>query len=567
VNKSRPLDDNQNLNLMFRFKHYRQNISLKLISFNLKYNDMSQQKQNLKYRFFKIMTIAFFLFISAQLFAQKELSPRQTYPGLFEKVQLARIYPDSKSFADAIPKMEPSEIMKAYKAQKDLKEFNLENFVNEHFSLPENHNAVYQSDISAGIEKHLDTLWKVLKRNPDTATKFRTSLLPLPKPYIVPGGRFREIYYWDSYFTMLGLQKAGKTEIMKDMIDNFAYLINQYGFIPNGNRSYYLTRSQPPFFAAMVQLLTKNNPDIKLSEYKDVLEKEYNFWMKGASQLKNGQAGNHAVKLPDGTVLNRYYDAGDQPREESYKEDFEAAKLTKQQPSVFLRNVRSAAESGWDFSSRWFADGKSFNQIITTDILPVDLNTLIYNLEIAIAEANKQSGNTTKAALFSAKANKRKAAILKYFWNPKLNFFTDYNWRNKRLSNQITLAASFPLYFSIATAQQAKAVSERIEKSFLKAGGLITTLTTTKEQWDSPNAWAPLQYVSIQGLHNYGYHKLADTITTRWVNQNIAVFKETGKLMEKYNVVETSGKGGGGEYPLQDGFGWTNGVLLKLMKK
>lgn len=542
-------------------------LSLKLTSFNFKYNDMSQQKQDLKHCFLKTMMFVCFLFTSSLLFAQNELSPRATYSDLFERVQWGRIYPDSKSFADAIPKMQPSEIMAAYKAQKDFKEFSLKAFINKYFSLPENHNAVYQSDVNAGIEKHLDTLWTVLKRNPDTATKFPTSLLPLPKPYIVPGGRFREIYYWDSYFTMLGLQKAGKTEIMKDMIDNFAYLINKYGFIPNGNRSYYLTRSQPPFFAAMVQLLTQHNSANKISDYKEVLEKEYNFWMKGASQLNNGQAANHVVKLIDGTILNRYYDAGDQPREESYREDYEAAKLTKQQPSVFLRNVRSAAESGWDFSSRWFADGKSYSRIITTDILPVDLNTLLYNLEIAIAEANKQSGNLAKTALFRAKAKGRKAAILKYFWNPEQNFFTDYNWKSRRLSNQITLAASFPLYFKIATPQQAKSVSERIEKDFLKTGGLITTLTTTKEQWDAPNAWAPLQYISIQGLHNYGFNKLANTITNRWVNQNIAVFKETGKLMEKYNVVEPSSKGGGGEYPLQDGFGWTNGVLLKLMKK
>jgi len=528
---------------------------------------MSQQKQNLKQCLFKTTIFVCFLFISSHVFAQKELSPRATYPDLFEKIQLASIYPDSKSFADAIPKMPPSEIMKAYKSQKDLKEFNLKAFVDKYFSMPENHNAVYQSVISAGIEKHLDTLWTVLKRNPDTATKFQTSLLPLPKPYIVPGGRFREIYYWDSYFTMLGLQKAGKTVIMKDMIDNFAYLIDKYGFIPNGNRSYYLTRSQPPFFAAMVQLLAQNNTNAKLSDYRNVLEKEYDFWMKGSSDLKNGEAADHVVKLADGSILNRYYDAGDQPREESYREDFEAAKLTKQKPSVFLRNVRSAAESGWDFSSRWFADGKSFNQIITTDLLPVDLNTLIYNLEIAISEANKQAGHQAKGILFAAKASKRKAAILKYFWNQDQNFFTDYNWKSKRLSNQITLAASFPLFFKIATPGQAKAVSARIEKDFLKTGGLITTLTTTKQQWDAPNAWAPLQYVSIQGLKNYGYNKLADTITARWIKQNVAVFKDTGKLMEKYNVVETSGKGGGGEYPLQDGFGWTNGVLLKLMKE
>ncbi|WP_316735228.1 alpha,alpha-trehalase TreF [Pedobacter aquatilis] len=514
-----------------------------------------------------LILITCFLTLSNLVLAQKELSPRQTYPGLFDKVQLDKIYPDGKSFVDAIPKMKPADILSAYQKQKDLKDFDLKKFVNEHFSMPENHNAVYQSNISAGIDKHLDTLWTVLRRNPDTASKFKTSLLPLPKPYIVPGGRFREIYYWDSYFTMLGLQKAGKIKIMKDMIDNFAYLINTYGFIPNGNRSYYLTRSQPPFFASMVQLLTLDNKDVKISDYKDALEKEYNFWMKGAAELKRGNAINHSVKLTDGTVLNRYYDAGDQPREESYREDFEAAKLTKQQPAVFLRNVRSAAESGWDFSSRWFADGKNFSSINTTDLLPVDLNTLMYNLEIAISEANKQVGNHSKSLLFSARAQTRKTAILKYFWNTEHNFFTDYNWKTKSLSNQLTLAASFPLYFKLATPAQAKSVSERIEKDFLKSGGLITTLTTTKEQWDAPNAWAPLQYISIKGLQNYGFDKLADNIAERWINLNTAVFKDTGKLMEKYNVVETNSKGGGGgEYPLQDGFGWTNGVLLKLMK-
>ncbi|MDY0904547.1 alpha,alpha-trehalase TreF [Pedobacter sp. CFBP9032] len=508
------------------------------------------------------------LFVSGGLFAQNQKSPRVIYPGLFEEVQLAKIYADGKSFADAIPKSRPAEIMKAYLKEKGDKGFNLKAFVDAYFSLPESHTAFYESDIKAGIEKHLDTLWTVLQRNPDTVSAIQTSLLPLPNPYIVPGGRFREVYYWDSYFTMLGLKEAGKTKVMKDMVDNFAYLINTYGFIPNGNRSYYLTRSQPPFFAAMVQLLTKDNPDVKLSEYKEVLEKEYNFWMKGSAQLAPGKAINHVVKLADGTVLNRYYDAGDQPREESYREDYEAAKLTKQNPAVFLRNVRSAAESGWDFSSRWFADGKSFSQIITTNLLPVDLNTLMYNLESTIAEANKQAGDLKKAALFSAKASKRKAAIAKYFWNAKQNFFTDYNWKTRNFSSQITLAASFPLYFKLATSAQAKLVSQRLEKDFLKSGGLITTLTTTKQQWDAPNAWAPLQWVSIAGLREYGYHQLADTISNRWVNLNISVFKETGKLMEKYNVVETNSKGGGGgEYPLQDGFGWTNGVLLKLIKK
>ncbi|MFC4142903.1 alpha,alpha-trehalase TreF [Pedobacter mendelii] len=508
-----------------------------------------------------------FLLVSHHVFAQQELSPRLTYPGLFEKVQLSGIYPDSKSFADAIPKQQTAVIMDAYSSQKNLKDFDLKQFVNQYFSLPESHTTLCQSDIKAGIEKHLDTLWQVLKRNPDTVSLYTTSLLPLPKPYIVPGGRFREIYYWDSYFTMLGLQRAGKTQVIKDMVDNFAYLIKKYGFIPNGNRSYYLTRSQPPFFSLMVQLLVNSNKKVKLSDYKDVLELEYNFWMKGIEKLDKGRALGHVVKLTDGSILNRYYDAGDWPREESFKEDFEASKKTKQAPDVFLRNVRSAAESGWDFSSRWFADGNSYSQIITTDLLPVDLNTLMYNLEIVIALANQQSGNVKKANLFTLKAKNRKAAILKYFWNKDLNFFTDYNWKNQSFSKQETLAALFPLYFKIATPVQAKFVSLKVKAKFLKSGGLATTLKTTGEQWDAPNAWAPLQWVSIMGLDNYGYKKFANTITQRWVNQNISVFKQTGKLMEKYNVVNFNSKGGGGEYPLQDGFGWTNGVLLKLLNK
>lgn len=133
------------------------------------------------------------LFISCHLFAQHELSPRLTYPGLFEKVQLSGIYPDSKSFADAIPKQKPATIIDTYLSEKDKSDFDLKVFVNKYFSLPESHTAAYQSDINAGIKKHLDTLWQVLKRNPDTISSITTSLLPLPKPYIVPGGRFREI--------------------------------------------------------------------------------------------------------------------------------------------------------------------------------------------------------------------------------------------------------------------------------------------------------------------------------------------------------------------------------------
>ncbi|WP_443946136.1 alpha,alpha-trehalase TreF [Pedobacter sp. AW1-32] len=509
--------------------------------------------------------IVFLWVISFSVFAQEVESPRQLYPGLFESVQLSGIFPDGKTFVDATPKKSAKDIMAAYQAEKAKANFSLKTFVEENFEAPQNHTDLYRSDVSAGIEKHLDTLWTVLKRQPDTVKG--TSLLPLPKPYIVPGGRFREIYYWDSYFTMLGLKEAGKADIIKDMVDNFAFLIRTYGFIPNGNRSYYLTRSQPPFFSMMVALLAEADPKVKVKDYQDVLLKEYAFWMKGLESVKNGGAKNHVVKLSDGTVLNRYWDAGDYPREESYAEDVKASKESKQDKSVFYRNVRSAAESGWDFSTRWFADGQNFKTIITTDLVPVDLNGLMYHLECTIAQAYTQKGETNNATLYNTKAEKRKAAILKYCWNSEQKFFTDYNWKTKKLSTQQTLAAVAPLFFGIATKTQAAAVAQKLKSSFLKGGGLITTLVKSGQQWDNPNAWAPLQWMSIAGLQKYGYNALSNDVATRWMKLNTRVFEQTGKMMEKYDVTQSNELGGGGEYPLQDGFGWTNGVMFKLLKR
>jgi alpha,alpha-trehalase len=130
-----------------------------------------------------------------------------------------------------------------------------------------------------------------------------------------------------------------------------------------------------------------------------------------------------------------------------------------------------------------------------------------------------------------------------------------------------TLAGVFPLTFKLATPKQARQVAAGLRQDFLKAGGLLTTLNTSGQQWDAPNAWAPLQYMAIEGLEKYRQQELARTIASRWVSLNSSVFGQTGKLLEKYNVVNTSLEAGGGEYPLQDGFGWTNGVLLKLMNK
>ena len=479
---------------------------------------------------------------------------------LFEEVQMQCILNDGKTFPDCLAKRPLERIQEDYSRERKNTAFDLKRFVLQNFILPEAPAAAFKSDTSRPIEEHINKLWPVLTRQPDSQT---SSLIPLPKPYVVPGGRFREIYYWDSYFTMLGLRASGRMDLVKDMIENFAHLINKVGYVPNGNRSYYLGRSQPPFFALMVQLLNEADKDSDaLVKFLPALETEYLFWMKGRD-LGAG-ATNRVVKMPNGAVLNRYWDENQTPRPESYKEDVELAQHANQNPSELYRHIRAAAESGWDFSGRWFNDGKEFGTIHTTEIIPIDLNCLMYNLEKTISEAYRISGNATKATAYLTLANQRKAAVLHYCWSEEKNFFFDYDFVTQQQKGFYSLAAVFPLFFQIATPNQAVQIAEALEKQFLKRGGYSTTMVNTGQQWDAPNGWAPLQWMAYVGLKNYGFDELADEGKRRWFNVINNVYKSSGKLTEKYDVWSEHGEASGGEYPNQDGFGWTNGVYLAM---
>jgi len=494
----------------------------------------------------------------------QSLTPAELFPGLFEAVQLSDVFHDNKTFVDAVPKTEPAIILKHYNEQKHLPNFDLKKFVTENFALPVTQGGDFKTDISKGVRKHIDTLWQVLSRKHGSPSKY-SSLLSLPNDYIIPGGRFRETYYWDTYFTMLGLQQSHKTKIMENVVGNFAYMIDEYGFIPTGTRTYYLTRSQAPFFSMMLGLLAKDEGSKVITKYQPELLKEYAFWMKGAQKLKTGEAYRNLVGMPGGEILNRNWDDSDKPRQEAYKNDLDSAKKSKQAPKDFYRNVRAAGESGWDFGSRWFDASGKFGSIQTTSIIPVDLNCLLYHLELTIAQSYQLQGNNTQFKLYADKAASRKKAILKYCWSEKDNWFMDYNWKLKRISPQQTIAGVFPLDFNIATAKQAGQMAGVIQTKFLRPWGLATSFKRTGQQWDSPNGWAPMQFMTINGLQNYRQDDLARTIALRWINTNIAVFKQTGKLTEKYNVDDNTLNAGGGEYPQQDGYGWTNGVLLYLL--
>jgi len=482
---------------------------------------------------------------------------------LFDQVQLQNIFSDGKTFVDCTPKSALSLIENSYQKLKDEPGFNLSTFVHEHFTLPKTYSTKYISEKERPIEEHIKLLWSELTREP---SEEEASLISLPYPYIVPGGRFREIFYWDSYFTMLGLQISKRTDMMQNMVDNFSYLIDKFGYIPNGNRTYFLGRSQPPFYACMLQLLSEEKGEDILIKYLPHLEKEYNFWMKGSEQLgdKNFSV-NRVTLMPDGNILNHYWDENDTPRVESYKEDIELAKEVADK-KVLYRNLRAACESGWDFSSRWYKQPNDFTSIHTTEIIPVDLNCLLLNLEQTIAEAFRLSNVKTSYEKYLALATKRKEAINKFCWNEQKGFYFDYDYVACKQKQSQTLAAVFPLFFKMATNEQADGVAKVLQQLFLFPGGLQTTTVTTGQQWDSPNGWAPLQWMAVQGLVNYKQNNLAKKISQRWMNINEEVYTATGKMMEKYNVVTTGLKAGGGEYLSQDGFGWTNGVYLGLRK-
>ena len=493
-------------------------------------------------------------------------TPDQIYAELFEAVQSTRAFDDSKTFVDAIPKADPAKILESFRDSVQGTEYSLSAFVKSNFQLPAPNGKQFSADPRRPVRQHIELLWDILTRSADTDDS-NSSLIALPQPYVVPGGRFREVYYWDSYFTMLGLASSGRIDLIENMVGNFAYLIDRIGYIPNGNRTYYATRSQPPFFALMVELLAEHKQDRGVyRQFLPQLLKEYGFWMKGSDSLGDQASAIRRVIAVDDSYLNRYWDDSDRPRQESHIEDLDlAATSDLGSAAVLYRDVRSACESGWDFSSRWFADEKSMVSIRANRVVPVDLNSILFKLESVIATASRIAGDSTCAAIFEQRAERRQHLIQSLFFDQQSGFFRDLVLPDLRFSNTQSLAAAYPLFFQLATPKQARSVAEKIQNEFLKTGGWVTTLNHSGQQWDAPNGWAPLQWLVFVGLQNYGFCGEAENGARRWVDNNLSAYKQSGKLLEKYNVEAVGSPAAGGEYATQDGFGWTNGVLLSFM--
>ncbi len=503
-------------------------------------------------------------------------------PLLFEAVQKQHVFEDCKTFLDCLPPMDLEDAYNHFKVNQHSKLFNLQAFVRNFFKIPKNMDAHLPLDATRTIVQYIEQLWPRLMREADVPNS--GTLLPLPYPYIVPGGRFREIYYWDSYFTMLGLRASGKQNLIQSMIDNFAYLIDSQGYIPNGNRNYYLGRSQPPFFMLMIclragmyanlpadELPTDSTPfQIKrkfyayIERYETQLEKEYAFWMDGAEVVTpENPSFKRVVRMPNGAILNRYWDENDTPRPESWREDVETAGKSAQKPSEIYRNLRAAAESGWDFSSRWLADGASLETIQTTDLIPIDLNCLLFFMEKMLFQMYAFHEDEVKMSFYYGRMVGRLKTIHQFFWDSENNFYFDYHWKQQKRSKCCTLAGAFPMFFHMAKWEEAAAMAQVIENQFLKSGGLVTTFSNTGQQWDAPNGWAPLQWIAFKGLQAYRQTDVANKIRQRWMLTCEKAYQKFGKMKEKYNVCEDI-VATGGEYPNQEGFGWTNGVYLAM---
>ena len=509
--------------------------------------------------------------LSAGTLIRAGKSPDEAFGELFEEVQRKNLLGDGKTFADLVPRKRAKAIKQEYLLAKQDPNFDLREFVNRHFYefAPHKDRDPYVPSDDATVEEHIAQLWSELERRNRVN---RGSLQALPYPYIVPGGRFGEQFYWDSYFIMLGLAADGEWGRINDMMRNYQFMIRKYGFIPTANRSYFLSRSQPPMFSLMVKLLADHRGMTRTYlEYLPYLLAEYHFWMRGHDKVakRKYRSVRRVAQMDNGMFLNRYYDNKDTPRPESMREDVETAEESREsrRPDRLYLHLRAAAESGWDFSSRWFNDPHDIRTIHTSDIIPVDLNCLLYELESGIAQSYRLMKNSLLAKKFENLARRRTSAINQYCWSDNEKTYGDYNFHKQTMTNSVTLAMVFPLFVGIADQQRADMVARRIRQDFLKTGGLVTTLVENGQQWDAPNGWAPLHWVAIQGLRRYGHDELADEIKHRWIKTNTMVFDKHRKLVEKYDVMSSGDLGGGGEYPLQDGFGWTNGVLRALLQE
>nr|CCA17719.1 trehalase putative [Albugo laibachii Nc14]CCA18365.1 trehalase putative [Albugo laibachii Nc14] len=566
---------------------------------------------------------------------------------LMHTVQMANIFPDSKHFVD-MP-LRRNTTLSAIVQEFQQEKLSIHNFLEEYSYTNEKKKLIYQDSLRHFISKHFDQPGSDL--NPVTPTDFREQISPpliakiLEPEYrewafelykswkylgripekgvqgsflhakgqkasqiiVVPGGRFRESYYWDSYWIVAGLMVSNMKQTAKGVVNNLLEYVDEFGFVPNGGRIYYLTRSQPPMLSDMVKIVALRDHratgimyDIEYLRYAvPLLDKEYSFWMeRGPSGhalelLRHNQSSR--LNSPVKYVLNRYVSTANHPRPESYREDVTiasdmypfskfsfAADISDQHKvhiqrnermrNVYYNDIIAAAESGWDFSSRWLRDGLDLRKISTSSIIPVDLNAMMYRMERNLMEFHKILGNRMQEEKYRRAARDRAKAIHEILWSEKDSTWKDFDLVTNLHSSIPSISDYSPLWAKAFDPADTDRL-ERVVKSFknsglIKVGGAQTTTLFTGQQWDAPNAWPPAQDIVIEGLLNVNSaeaHELARELAKAWIRTSHTAWKQTGLMYEKYNSTELGGLGAGGEYFTQFGFGWTNGVILKYL--
>jgi alpha,alpha-trehalase len=355
----------------------------------------------------------------------------------------------------------------------------------------------------------------------------------LPYKYIAPNNTIfkNDQFYWDSYFTILGLVKANKVSLAKGMVDNFCYLFERFGIIPMRNRYYNLGTSQPPFLTSMALEVYEHDKEIPwLKKVMAIAEKELKFYWKNESLTEKHIVDNG---------LSRYCDH-------------------------FITHLGSEHESGWDMTSR-FKDR-------CLDYLPIDLNSCLYKYEKDLAEFFRLQKNYKKSKAFLEMAEKRKLQIFDLMWNPATSFFYDYDYNKKTQSQFLSVAGFYPLWAGMATQDQASLITQKVLPVLEYDGGIVNTqehkLAVDLKQHDFPNGWPHQQWIVIKGLLNYGFSQEAERIAKKWLDMNHVLFLRTGKFWEKHDVVKCDvGAYNPARYPTQSGFGWTNAIFLRLINE
>ncbi|KAL3289895.1 hypothetical protein HHI36_023284 [Cryptolaemus montrouzieri] len=516
---------------------------------------------------------------------------------LLHTIQMAKIHEDSKTFVDMKMRYSPNETLykfdefmseylnKPNKAQ--VEDFVLRNFepAGQEFEFWEPQDWTEKPKFAEKIRDselrefalELNQIWKKLGRKMKREVKDHNdlySIIWVPNPVIVPGGRFREFYYWDSYWIVMGLLLSEMVETTKGMLQNFLYMVDHYGHIPNGGRVYYLERSQPPLLIPMIKLYYDFTNDVKfLSDNLKTMESEFDYWLTNHSVTINMDGRNY--------TLAHYGDKSQGPRPESYSEDVSGAiHLNDEKKEAFYSELKAAAESGWDFSSRWFILNGTHNgnltHIKTRSIIPVDLNAFLYWNAMLLGDFNKVLNNEERSKYYYEIAKEWMDAVTAVLWHDEVGAWLDYDMSNNVKRDYFYPTNIVPLWTGCYNSTQTEKITRLVMKYLHNKhimnnpGGIPTTMKHTGEQWDYPNAWPPLQHmmvVSLNGTGDKAAQRLAYEIAQKWIRSNYKAFKTTSAMMEKYDATVVGASGSGGEYLVQEGFGWTNGVIMDLLDK